>query len=94
MNTHKQTKVKFLLEDTENGGKQVLAFFPEYFYDKEKYKSMFVSYSTIEQHCPCSKYYANTLEEATQEQYLNLAKELEKIGYNLLIINRNENTHS
>jgi len=88
MENNKQQKVKFLLEESENGNSQVLAFFPENLYNKNT-ELMYLAYSSNEQHCPCGISYANALTEATKEQYLDLAKELESIGYNLLITNKN-----
>lgn len=78
-----KTKVKFLIHPKY--GNEVFAFFPA-----EKWsiqENMFSSYAHIGQHSPCHIDYANECINATPEQYNDLKKELETIGYNLEIIN-------
>ena len=87
----KKTKVKFLIEKPE--GKlpcNVFAFFENSLYSNNPvYEGkMFDCYAHIGQHSSCHIDYANKCKEATKEQYLDLAKELESIGYNLLITNK------
>jgi hypothetical protein len=79
----KPTKVIFLLEPTEEGTEQVFAYFPEMYYNRELYKTTFTSYSHIGQHSGCHIDYAKECKEATPEQYQELKKELENIGYKL-----------
>jgi len=84
-----ETKVIFLLEDTEAGEPDVIAFFPEMYYNKEMYKTTFTSYSHIGQHAGCHIDYANSLKMANKEQYNDLLKELIGQGYdNLKILNK------
>lgn len=83
--THKTT-VSFLIEQIEGDLKRnVFAFFP-----KEKYNNIepnvFMSYAHLGQHSGCHLDYANECEKATPEQYADLQKELEGLGYNLTIL--------
>lgn len=75
------TLVKFLI-DNDPTAFRVFGYFPGLMHDK-KYN---LSYSTVGQHCPCSKEYANGCKEATPEQYADLKSELESIGYDLKIV--------
>lgn len=85
-----EVKVIFLLEDTEIGEPDVMAFFPEMYHNKEMYKTTFTSYSHIGQHSACHIDYANSLKMASKEQYADLLKELIGQGYdNLKILNKN-----
>lgn len=79
-----KTKVKFLLNTKENGG-DVFAFFPQERYNDDP--NLFSSYQHIGQHSACSLYYAKRCRQASPEQYADLKKELEQIGYNLIVLN-------
>jgi hypothetical protein len=63
----------------------IFAYFPNEsdFNDKD----LRTSYAHIGQHSSCHIDYANECEKATNEQYNDLAKELEHLGYNLNILN-------
>jgi len=64
---------------------EVFAYFPQLNYNKRLYgNSMKTSYQHIGQHSCCSKEYANAT-PATENEYLELKRELESIGYNLKI---------
>ena len=78
---------------------EVIAYFPnENYYSKasigykgvtdENWQDMKMSYAHIGQHSSCHIEYANECKQATKEQYNDLAKELESIGYNLNILNK------
>ena len=69
----------------------MFAFFTESLYSiSPVYEGkMFDCYAHIGQHSSCHIDYANECKEATKEQYLDLVKELESIGYDLLILNKN-----
>ncbi len=83
------TQVKFLIEKPEgNLTCSVFAYFP-----KEKYSNlfsdMFTSYAHVGQHSACHKDYAKKCKAATYDQYKDLLKELESIGYNdLKVLNK------
>ena len=84
-----KTEVLFLIEKPEDDViyNDIFAFFP-----KEKWKTntnLFTCYAHIGQHSACHIDYAKECKEATKEQYLDLQRELESIGYNLLITNKN-----
>lgn len=74
-----QTKVKFLIHPEQNN---LFAFFYETHYDYEN-SGLFVSYEKIGQHSACSVIYANESRYATEQEYSELKKELESIGYYL-----------
>ena len=84
------TKVLFLMEKPEgNLPCNVFAFFPE-----ERYNTIengtFTCYAHIGQHSACHIDYAKQCEKATPEQYADLKKELESIGYVLEVLNTPE----
>lgn len=93
------TKVKFLIDrpedeftgEHERGTTGVFAYFPEkidlvdHWFDKNKTENR-ACYSHIGQHSGCHPDYANECKPATPEQYADLKKELEGLGYNLEII--------
>lgn len=83
MNT---TNVVFLMENTDENTQQVFAFFPNYFYNKELYKTTFTSYAHIGQHSACHIDYAKECKPANIEQYQALKNELESIGYKLNVL--------
>lgn len=82
------TDVLFLVEQTEEENKEVFAYFPKMFYNKELYKTTFTGYAHIGQHTAIHSDYANECKEATSIEYADLKKELESIGYNLNILNK------
>lgn len=76
-----KTKVKFLIEkDSEN---DVWAFFPE----EIAHDYFLTCYAHIGQHSACHPDYAKECKEANYDQYSDLKKELESIGYKLEILN-------
>lgn len=80
-----KTNVKFLIEPET---KKVMAYFPNELYNVALYgEKMKTCYVHLGQHSACLEDYAATCKEAKQAQYLDLKKELEKIGYNLNILN-------
>lgn len=86
-----KTEVQFLLQPTEDGAIETFAYFPKMYYNKELYKTTFTCYAHIGQHSACHIDYARECKEATREQYLDLQRELEGLGYNLLITNKKIN---
>ena len=80
------TNVIFLMENTDEDTKQVFAYFPNMFYNRELYKTTFTSYAHIGQHSSCHVDYAKECTKATPAQYNDLKKELEGIGYKLNIL--------
>lgn len=87
---NKKTKVLFLIErdkDTEATG-IVFAYFPDNTYNAKDRTNF--SYAHIGQHSACHPDYAKECSKATPEQYKDLKKELESIGYNLDVLNENE----
>jgi len=83
------TKVKFLIEKPEGDLPcNVFAFFPEI--KGTNQPGMFTSYAHIGQHSACHIDYANECKEASPEQYADLKRELEGLGYVLEVINSPE----
>ena len=81
-----KTKVFFLIEtEIENNEptENVWAFFPELI--ENEGKDLYLCYAHIGQHSTASKEYAKLCKRANESQYKDLKKELESIGYNLLI---------
>lgn len=86
-----KTKVLFLIDkpedqftgDHERGTTGVFAYFPEVVHNGE----LKTCYSHIGQHSACHPDYAKECKEATPDQYADLKKELEGLGYNLNVIN-------
>ena len=75
--------VKFLVNDSDPKNNDVFAYFPELNYDSSgKYKT---AYSHIGQHSACHPEYARESRLAKPEEYMELKKELEDIGYKLNI---------
>lgn len=64
--------------------KDLFAFFPE-FKDRNGY---FASYAHVGQHSDCCILYAKEARNAKPHEYEELKKELEQIGYNLIIKKR------
>ena len=84
----RKTKVKFLIEQPKDDiPVNVFAFFPKelFSYDKD----LFTCYAHMGQHSACHIEYAKECKEATKEEYKDLQTELESIGYNLTILNKN-----
>lgn len=81
MQQEEKTKVEFLLHE-EN--KDLFAYFP----NQKNTAVTNVAYSHIGQHSGCSPSYAKESRKATPEEYRDLQKELESIGYNLEILNQ------
>ena len=81
--THK-TKVQFLIDEKQSQWPEVFAYFPEENYDYDGQLKM--SYAHIGQHSACHPDYAAESRPATVQEYADLKKELESIGYNLEII--------
>lgn len=80
-----KTDVLFLIEKPEgNLPCNVFAFFPKNVYSDNS--KMFDCYAHIGQHSSCHIDYAKECKQATQEQYADLLKELESIGYNLNVL--------
>lgn len=61
---------------------QVFAFFPNL---PEGHNNAFTSYAHVGQHSPCALEYARECKLARPDEYADLAKELESIGYDLKI---------
>lgn len=79
------TKVVFLMDKPdEEPPYDVYAFFPEEMYTNNSH-STFMSYAHLGQHSACNIQYAKACKLATPEQYNDLKRELEGIGYNLEI---------
>lgn len=84
----KPTDVKFLIEKPEGDLPcNVFAFFPKERYNHTE-NGTFTSYAHIGQYSPCHIDYANECRKATKEEYADLQKELESIGYNLNVLNK------
>lgn len=77
-----RTQVIFYKEDTD-----VLAVFPKEMYLDFSTETV-VCYAPVGQHSACSKDYYKTLEPAKPNEYYNLKKELESLGYRLKILNK------
>lgn len=82
------TDVLFLIEKPEGDLPcNVFAFMP-----KDKWNNceegIFTSYAHLGQHSGCHIDYANECKEATSIEYADLKKELESIGYNINILNK------
>lgn len=75
-------KVLFLLDIMDN---DVFAFFPELVEGKHSR----LCYDHIGQHSECSIDYAKECKTANDYQYLPLINELNNIGYELIILNKN-----
>lgn len=76
--------VRFLIERDSEA--DVFAYFPSLYYNKELKPELRNSYAHVGQHSACHVEYAAECKEATPEQYAALKKELEGIGYELLIL--------
>lgn len=76
-------KVKFLYNEKNN---DLFAYFPE----EKDTATTFMTYSHIGQHSGASPEYASESREATFYEYSDLKKELESIGYNLLVLNKSK----
>lgn len=74
-----ETKVNFLCH--KDG--EVFAYFPNEIADSEGNRT---SYQHIGQHSACSPEYIKECMEAKPEEYADLQKELESIGYNLKVM--------
>lgn len=77
-----KTRVLFVYPRYPDGTREVLALFP----DMEWSTSFIASYAHIGQHSGACPSFLKR-KRATAEQYAPLAKELERIGYNLTIMN-------
>jgi hypothetical protein len=82
--TNEATEVLFLFNKRNN---DLFAFF-----NQEKRKvlntDLYMSYSHVGQHSECCYDYAIESKHATKAQYNDLAQELQSIGYNLNILNK------
>ena len=76
-----KTKVVFLINESDDS-EDLFAFFPEEEYHSEPSNTK-MSYAHIGQHSACVMDYAKESRVATKEEYSDLEKELESIGYNL-----------
>lgn len=88
--THK-TKMTFLFNEDQQ---DLFAFFPEILEKEDQHSNFYASYSHIGQHSMSSYDYAAESRQATHEEYKDLAAELESIGYNLEILNFQNNEKS
>lgn len=82
-----KTKVVFFIEKgngTEN--ETPFAFFPEEHFTWDKTDGRFTAYAHVGQHTACHIDYAKSCRLAKPEEYADLKKELESIGYNLEIV--------
>jgi hypothetical protein len=78
------TKVMFLVNENDPENPDVFAYFPEI-----KHQGIYRTvYSHIGQHSAIHPEYANESRQATPEEYQDLKTELENIGYNLDVINK------
>jgi len=68
----------------------VFAFWNESYTDGQPYLS---SYSHVGQHSPCHKDYVNECKHATKEQYQDLLKEMEGLGYEITVLNEEQDNH-
>lgn len=83
------TKVMFLVNENDPENPDVFAYFPEEIHNGE-YKT---AYSHMGQHSAVHPQYAEESRPATPEEYVDLKAELENIGYNLEVLNaQNEST--
>ena len=81
----KQTKVLFVKEL-----ESVLAIFPKQKYGFNGYRNDLITcYSHIGQHSGCAPEYVINKLPAKKEEYKDLSEELENLGYNLKILNKN-----
>jgi hypothetical protein len=81
------TLVKFLIN--EENDNDLFAFFPQLNYNKEFFgNSEKVAYSHLGQHSSCHIEYAKESRQANKEEYKELLKELNSIGYNLRVLNK------
>jgi hypothetical protein len=78
-----KTEVVFLFNDYEN---DLFAFFPNESYSNDPNDDFYTSYCHVGQHSACHIDYANDSRFATKEEYKDLKKELEELGYNLTIL--------
>ena len=62
----------------------VIAIFPDHLYGMPH--GYYLSYMHVGQHGDASPDLLKELEEATEQEYLDLKKELESIGYNLEVM--------
>lgn len=75
--------VQFYIDKDEP--EQVFAFFPHDEWSRNGREVFYTSYSHIGQHSGCSKAYVKECQKATPEQYAALKKELEGIGYEVIV---------
>ena len=82
------TEVIFLMDIPENDhASGVFALFPKGLFNSND-NGTFICYAHVGQHSACHIDYANKCKEATPEQYADLKKELESVGYDLKVISR------
>jgi hypothetical protein len=85
MKSTNKTDVLFLIEQPLSDLEpSVFAFFP----NEAESVDLKMCYAHLGQHSSCHIDYANECKQATQEQYNDLLKELESIGYNLNVLNK------
>lgn len=95
-----KTKVLFLIDkpvdeftgkDEKIVGGEVFAYFPEMIHSFNWYSpDNMTCYSHIGQHSACHPDYAKECKEATPEQYNDLKRELEGLGYELEVLSNDE----
>lgn len=81
-----KTDVLFLIEIFEDAKNDVFALFPNENYFRHDSDTK-LCYAHIGQHSACHLDYAKVCAKATADQYKDLKKELESIGYNLNVLN-------
>jgi hypothetical protein len=92
LNGEEPTKVLFLINEKDPNDPDLFAYFPEENYDSNGILK--TGYSHVGQHSAVHPDYAAKSREATPEEFADLKAELESIGYNLEVLNRegvNEN---
>lgn len=77
-----KTKVIFYYE---KDSKEVFAFFPDEKYNREP--GLFTCYAHIGQHSACSTEYTKECRLVNRADYLDLERELESLGYDLVVCN-------
>lgn len=78
------TLVKFLKHPSDS---EVFAYFPNINYNERLYgSSQKESYSSVGQHSACSVEYSLECVEASANEYSDLLKELEQIGYSDIVV--------
>lgn len=87
MDTEPKIKTQFLFE--KDSDTEVFAFFPEMDYNDTP--GLKTCYAHIGQHSACHIDYAAECKPAGPEHYQQLKEELESIGYELEVLNSDQN---